>query len=458
MSDNAKSKGDAFFDRADKVAETGNWDYAIDLYLDGLARDPNNVERGHKAIRAAAMNRAKQGGKGLGMLEKMKLRSAKTPEDRFNNAMKVLAKEPGAMDQMLVGAKAANALGHTDAALFLLGLLLKGQKSVKKPSMNLLIAGTELYQKMEEYGLASEMAQFGKSVDKDNVPINELLRECSAKFAIKQGKYDKGKEEKGEFTDNVRDLKGQMDLVQQDADVKSEAYLKKMVEEARAEYLAAPDTPGKINAYIDALLKFEDDAHENQAIGELQEIFKRTGTYRYKMRIGDIRIRQMTRQWRELRADNKAEEANQAARKLLAFKLEEFHERVVNYPTDLALKFELGQIQYQAGQYDDAIATLQAAQNDPRRRLRALAMLGQAFDKKGLVQEAVKTFQRALEGDLRDEAEKELRYALGNALVKINRFEEASDEFSKVAQMDYTFKDVREKLDAIRKKLAGNEG
>ncbi len=85
-------------------------------------------------------------------------------------------------------------------------------------------------------------------------------------------------------------------------------------------------------------------------------------------------------------------------------------------------------------------------------------MLGQAFDKKGLVQEAVKTFQRALEGDLRDEAEKELRYALGNALVKINRFEEASDEFSKVAQMDYTFKDVREKLDAIRKKLAGNEG
>ncbi len=457
MSDNAKSKGDAFFDRADKVAETGNWDYAIDLYLDGLERDPNNVERGHKALRAAAMNRAQGGGKGLGMLEKLKLRSAKAPEDSFRNALKILAKEPGAMDQMLAGAKAANKLGHAEAALFLMALLLDAQQKVKKPSMQLLIAGTELYQKMEEYGLATEMATFGHKLDPDNVPINEMLRECSAKFAIKQGKYDKTEEEVS-FTENVRDMKGQMDLVQRDSDVKSEAYLKQMIEQARAEYLAAPDTPGKINAYIDTLLKFEDDAHENQAMGELQDIFKRTGTYRYKMRIGDIRIRQMTRHWREIRKSGDEDKAKQAARQLLKFKLDEFTERVTNYPTDLALKFELGQIQFQAGLFDDAIATLQAAQNDPRRRLRALVLLGRAFDRKGLIQEAVETFQRALDGDVRDETEKELRYALGNSLIKVNRLEEASDEFSKVAQMDYTFKDVREKLDAIRKRMTDSEG
>ncbi len=457
MSDNAKSKGDAFFDRADKVAETGNWDYAIDLYLDGLSRDPNNVKRGHRALRAAAMNRTQGGGKGLGMLEKLKMRSAKTPQDIFDNAMKILAKEPGAMDQMLTGAKAANDLGHAEAAVFLLGLFLEGQKIAKKPSIQMIITATEIYQSMEEYGLASEIATFGKKIDPDNVPINELLRECSAKFAIKQGKYDKSTQD-AKFTDNVRDLKAQMDLVQQDADVKGEAYLNEMIVKTREEYLAAPDTPGKVNAYIDALLKFEDDAHENQAMGELQDIFKRTGTYRYKMRIGDIRIRQMTRHWREIRKGGDEEKARQAARQLLKFKLDEFNERVVNYPTDLALKFELGQIQFQAGLFDDAIATLQAAQNDPRRRLRALALLGQAFDKKGLVREAVETFQRALAGDVRDEVEKELRYALGNSLIKINRLEEASNEFSKVAQMDYTFKDVREKLDAIRKRLTGDEG
>jgi hypothetical protein len=30
--------GDAFFTRAEQVAETGNWDFAIKMYLDGLGR------------------------------------------------------------------------------------------------------------------------------------------------------------------------------------------------------------------------------------------------------------------------------------------------------------------------------------------------------------------------------------------------------------------------------------
>ena len=50
-------KGDAFFDRADKVAATGNWDYAIELYVDGIRRDPGNMERGYKPLREVSMNR-----------------------------------------------------------------------------------------------------------------------------------------------------------------------------------------------------------------------------------------------------------------------------------------------------------------------------------------------------------------------------------------------------------------
>ncbi len=36
--------GKAFFDRADQVAETGNWDFAIELYIEGIQREPGNIQ------------------------------------------------------------------------------------------------------------------------------------------------------------------------------------------------------------------------------------------------------------------------------------------------------------------------------------------------------------------------------------------------------------------------------
>ena len=45
------SKGKAFFERGDQVAETGNWDFAMEMYLEGIARDPDNVDQGHQPLR-----------------------------------------------------------------------------------------------------------------------------------------------------------------------------------------------------------------------------------------------------------------------------------------------------------------------------------------------------------------------------------------------------------------------
>ena len=56
-------KGKAFFDRGDQVAETGNWDFAIEMYLQGIEREPDNVDQGHKPLRDVSMKRMAQGGK-----------------------------------------------------------------------------------------------------------------------------------------------------------------------------------------------------------------------------------------------------------------------------------------------------------------------------------------------------------------------------------------------------------
>ena len=49
-------KGKAFFERADEVVETGNWDFAIELYLEGIQREPGNVVRGHQKLWEAALS------------------------------------------------------------------------------------------------------------------------------------------------------------------------------------------------------------------------------------------------------------------------------------------------------------------------------------------------------------------------------------------------------------------
>ena len=53
----AAAKARAFFDKAAKVAETNNFDYAIDMYLQGLRYAPDALMEGHLPLCELAMHR-----------------------------------------------------------------------------------------------------------------------------------------------------------------------------------------------------------------------------------------------------------------------------------------------------------------------------------------------------------------------------------------------------------------
>jgi len=447
-------KGDAFFDRADKVAATGNWDYAINLYVDGIRRDPANLARGYKPLREVSLSRKAQGGKGPSMVEKLKLRSGKKPVDALANALQLLAKEPGSSEYMESVLKAATKLQLKSVAKWAADRLLETQRVTEKPSKRILVAITEVYRDLKEYELAVQAGILAQQADPDDGAISDLLRDVSAKLTIAKGGYE---EKDRDFTRAVKDMDKQTELTRKDAMVKDKAFLEKQIEKAREEYLSAKTTPGKINAYADALLQFEDAQHEDQAAAVLNDAFEATGAYQFKMRIGDVRIRQMTRKWRQAKQEGNEQAAMQIARDQLAFELAEYKERAVNYPTDLSLKYELGRRQFLAGQYDEAIVTLQAAQHDPRRRRRAMSLLGQAFHKKDMLHEAIETYERALEGDVPEKYAKEVGYSLADALEKLGETSRAAEEFSKVAQLDYQYKDTRQRLEGLRRRLSEEE-
>jgi len=445
-------KGKAFFDRADQVAGTGNWDFAIEMYLEGIRREPGNIERGHQPLREVSLKRKAQGGKPAGLLESLKRRSGKDPVESLANAEYLLAKDPGSSRHMIQVLKAAQALEQVELIDWIGKILLDAQRQ-GKPHLGTLLLLTHAFHDIEEYGSAIAACEMARQLSPKDQTLVESLNELSAKYTIKKGKYD----QEGDFTKGVKDLEGQQELIQKDAMVKGGDFLRRQIEIARASYLETPDQTGKINALVDALLKTQDDGDENEAIDVLTKAHKALGAYQFKMRIGDIRIRQMTRRYRKLLEAGDKAAAMEHAKNQLAFELAEYADRAANYPTDLSIKFELGKRQFLAGKYDDAIGTLQQAQRDPRRHVPALNYLGQAFAKKQWHREAAETYERALQTEMPEERKKDIYYNLGDTYEKMDELAKAQDMFSELAQLDFNYRDVRDRLDRVRKKL-GDDG
>ncbi len=447
-------KGKAFFDRADEIASTGEWDYAIEMYVEGLKREPSNIERGHKPLREVSLRRKLQGAKGPGFKEKRKYGSSKDPKENLANASFLLAKDPGNRQYMVAALKAALDLDRDSLITWFADLLYEEQKQAKKPSRQVLMTIIDAYVQAEKFTKAVGVCQFGLADSPGDNVLIERVKDLSAKATMQ--KYSG----EGDITTKVKDKKQLEEDIQRSHMVQSKTFLENQLEKAEAEYKADPTVPGKVTAYVEALMRMDDPSYENTAIDVLRRAHNETGSYNWKMRIGDIKMKQMTRRRRELlkRGDKKA--ALEEAKRQLAFELEEFQERVVNYPTDLALKYELGRRQFAAAAFDsskldDAIGSLQQARRDPRRRIDAMTLMAQAFAKKEWYTEAADTYRQLLEGELTEEHGKSIRYSLGEALMQMEKPDEAEDQFSQVAQIDYNFKDVRKKLEVLRNRDKG---
>ena len=441
----SSGKGKVFFERAEQVADTGNWDFAIELFIEGIKREPGNIAQGHQRLRDMAMNRTAQGGKGPGMGDKFKHRLGKDPEQNLVNSAFLLAKEPGSQQFMNQLRQAASKLDLSDVIKWVCDIMLESQRLAKKQNGKLLMMLVEDFAAMNEFQQAMAACEMAKILSPDDAVIQQTLGDLSAKYTMHKGKYG----EEGDFVDKVADLEGQKKLMEQDNLVQSEHFLLEQIEKARSEYLVDPDVSGKINGLADALMKMSDESYEGEAISVLEKAHRDSGAYQYKLRIGDIKIKQMTRRYRKLVKAGDKDAAKKQLRAQLAFELEEYKERSINYPTDLKLKFELGRRQYLSALYDDAIASLQQAQRDPRHHLAAMSYLGQAFEAKGWMREATETYTKALEGEMSEEKAKELRYNLGNVQEKTGDLEGAREQFSNVAQADFNYKDVRKRLDAV---------
>ena len=122
--------------------------------------------------------------------------------------------------------------------------------------------------------------------------------------------------------------------------------------------------------------------------------------------------------------------------------------RVERNPTDLQLRYELGEQLVIAKQFTEAIQELQKARQNPNARLRAMNLLGQCYTEKNMLDLAVKQFQDAASEMLAmDVTKKEILYKLGLVYERMGKAAESMECFKQIYEADYGYLDVARRVE-----------
>ena len=450
------AKARAFFEKARKAAETNNFDYAIGMYLDGLRYAPDALEEGHLPLCELALHRQGKGGKKPSIVEKVKRLRGKTPLEQMLNAEYLFAKDPEHLPYAEAMLKAAVVSGCQKTAKWIANLVFQTNNAAKKPSLQTYVLLKDSYAALGEFDKALAACQRACRLKPDDGELADDFKNLSAELTMARGKYDL----KGDFRKSIKDSEAQAKLYAQDRVVKTEGYRVSAVEEARKRLAQDPYLPMNIFNLAKALSDLQNDEAANEAIELLEKNYKAKNDFSFKQRAGQLRIKQLKRKKRQVKAvlESKPDDGQAKAKleelsaQLNSTELEHYRLCMKNYPTDLQAKYEYGVRLVRNKQYNEAIPLFQEAQKDPRRKIAAMEKIGYCFFVKGWFADAIDVFTQAINSyEIKDDATaKELRYNLARSYEEQGDVEKALEIYRKIAQVDFAFKDVSQRVDKLR--------
>lgn len=446
----------AFFANARKAAERKQYDYAIDMYLSGLARAPEALEEGHLPLCELGLQRRGKGGKKPSMMEKVKRMRGKSPLEQMLNAEYLFVKDPDNLSYAEAMLKAAIEGGFSRTAHWIANLIFQTNNALEKPSLQTYLLLKDSYKALGQYDKAVAACQRAFRMKPDSKELADEFKNLSAELTMFRGNYNG----QGDFRQSIRDQETQAKLYAQDRVIKTEDYRIAAVEDARKAYAKEPELAKNIFTLAEALADLETDKAENEAIQLLEDAYVRSHEFPFKEQAGLLRLRQLRRKLREAKKQLEARPDGSEERERVADLTATLHDAetehyrlcVENYPTDLAHKYEYALRLMRNGQYNDAIPLFQEAQKDPRRRISAMDKVGYCFFMKGWYADAIDVFRQAIDTyEIKDDAmAKELRYNLARAYEEQGEKDKALDIYRKIAQLDFCYRDVGARVDRLR--------
>ncbi len=455
-----------FFERAQTTHDTLNYEYAVTLWLNGLAQDPGSVEGFEGFFRSVTAYVEETGKKASGK-EITKALNGKGKILKYQQALLNWGLKPTSGAATLKAAEAAAALGLKEITEILGRRALGFAKQDEKPKKDVYVKLLDIFEKAGAFELAVEAGQIASQLDPSDGDLAARVKEMYASATIQRGRFEESAGEEGGFRKSIRNIEKQAQLEAEDSIVKTEDTKDRILAAKKADYEQRPTDTAAIEAYGRALLDRGKPQDELKALLLYKKAYEQTGQFRFRQRQGEVELRIERRKLRTLRSkldanpddEQLAEEVRKTEAKLLEMEISELRLQVENYPTNLGLKFELGKRLLEQGEYNEAIGLFQKAEEDPKHRRDVLRYKAEAFLKIDWIDEAVTTYRAALEGivDPGSELALELRYGLMCALQQLaekdrdlESAEEADRLASEIAMKRFDYRDIVDRRKQIK--------
>jgi tetratricopeptide (TPR) repeat protein len=444
--------------KAMSAMELRNYGYASQLYQSILRPHPEFLLARQLARKAAVAKTSGKkgalGGLSSASFSTMKVQSLvkKDPPAAMEAIEKVLEADPYSASANQLLREAALAAKLPDVAEFALETIIQGNPKDVKTMHEL----AKLY---------ISHAKPSKAVDVYNkilqIMPNDLAavkggKDASAAASMQSGGWEK---EGASYRDLIRNKEEAISLEQKNRVVRSDEIVDNLIAELNARLEAEPGNVD-VSRRIAELYEQKEDL-ENAVAWYSYAVGLANNTDPGLIRkVADLRIKQYDAsiiQFEEYLAANpeapeiettkaQLEDIIKERAKLL---LEDAKTRVERNPTDLQVRFELGEIYVNTGLYKEAISELQKARQNPSVRLKAMNLLGRCYTERGMFDLAAETFSTAAsEINQMDSVKKEIVYNLGIVYEKMGQLEKSIDCMKQIYGVDASYRDVEERVES----------
>jgi tetratricopeptide (TPR) repeat protein len=442
--------------------EVRNFGYAISLAQAVLKDSPGFLDA-RKILRKSAVANTKGKKNFLSGLSSVSLKGSsmikKDPLQAMELAEKNLETDPLNPQLNHLLKEAAKAAGYPEIAAFALETIIESNPKDTKVMHEL----GQLQLQMGDSDRAVKIFVRITEINPADLEALKLSKDASAMATMKTGGWETAKD----YRDLIKNKDEAASLEQKNRVVRSLDMIDQQIGELYAQWEQSQtnvDLTKKIaKLWEDRFEMEQDDSSLEGAIYYYEHVNQLTnasdpGIVR---KLSEFSLKQLDRRIRSLEdwfaaGGDQHPEASQYQDELAALKAQraesligEAKKRVERNPTDLQLRFELGEALVGAGQYTEAIAELQRARQNPNVRLRAMSLLGQCYTEKSMLDLAVKQFKDAASEMLAmDATKKETLYKLGLVYEKMDRKDESLACMKEIYEVDYGYLDVAKRVES----------
>jgi tetratricopeptide (TPR) repeat protein len=444
--------------KAVAAIELRNFGYAISL-LQGILRQEPEFLTGRQLLRRAEVTKQKSAKKALfnvstSALSIMKAQRElkKDPKRAVELIEKVLEDEPYNRQANLVLKQAAVAAGWPDIGIFALRTVLEEKPEDSKilHELGRLYHDTgESEQELEVYNQLSQ-------IDPTDADAVRLGKDAAARASMKTGGWTQAQT----YRDLIKDKAAAVSLEQQSRMALTGESLEQQIEETYARHQAEPQSVDFARR-LGAL--YEQKTDRENAVAWYQYAFDLTNGSDQTLarKVSEL---QQAREVQEMAAHEEylathgseapdfaaRSEALAQARKQRAERLiDDARARSERNPTDLQLRFELGERLLEAGRPREALPELQRARQNPNARLKSMNLLGRCYTDLGMLDLAAKQLEEAAKEILSmDSTKKEIVYNLGLVYEQMGEAEKSIAAMKQIYEADYGYRDVAARVES----------